>query len=161
MKRKLIALILAGLIGTGMYNRPQAAEREVIDVDWDLTYYAETEAEAEAPAEPQYDRALLARVCMGEAGTEAFIGQVAVVATILNRCDINGQTVAEVVYAPNQYYTGFNGAPSEQVLQAVDFAIEQRGLFPADMIYFRTKHYHSFGKPYTVIGNHYFSTKGE
>lgn len=154
MRKKLAELIIVAILGIAGTATP--AEREVIEVDWFTV--EETE---EVAAEPDYDRELLARVCMGEAGTEPFVGQVAVVATILNRCDNFGQTVSQVVYAPNQYYTGYRGTPSQEVMEAVEMAIANRDLFPRDMMYFRTKHYHSFGEPYTVIGNHYFSTKGD
>lgn len=159
MKKILLGIFVVGIMATVMHSEPKAAEREVIDVDWDLTYYEETEEEVEDV--PAYNVELLATVCMGEAGTEPLVGKIAVVTTILNRCDDNGQTVEQVVYAPNQYYTGYRGEISEEARQAVEIAINNRDLFPDDMLYFRTKHYHGFGKPYTVIGNHYFSTKGE
>jgi len=160
VKKIIIGMFIVGIIATALHSEPKAAEREVIDVDWDLTYY-EPEEEAEEAQTEKYNREVLARVCMSEAGTEAFIGKVAVVTTILNRCDNFGQTVEQVVYAPNQYSTANNGTPTEEVYRAVDVAISQRDLFPADMMYFRKYHYHGFGKPYTVIGSHYFSTKGE
>lgn len=157
MKRKIIECIVMSVIGLCL-TRPKDAEREVIEVEWDLTYYEEA---PEAPAEEQYNRDLLARVCMSEAGNEPLVGKIAVVTTILNRCDMFGQTVEQVVYAPNQYCTKNNGAPTEEVYLAVDMALANRDLYPADMLYFRTKHFHRFGQPYAVIGSHYFSTKGE
>ena len=157
MKKKILMLFIAAAVGLGLHKEPKAAEREVIEVDWDLTFYDEEEVKDE----PTYDKALLAKVCMGEAGTEPMVGKVAVIATILNRCDAYSKTVAEVVYAPNQYYTGYCGEISEEALQAVEIAIAQRDLFPSDMFYFRTNHYHNFGEPYVPIGSHYFSRQGD
>ena len=104
---------------------------------------------------------LLLRVCMSECGGkygEPLEGKIAVVETILNRCEIYGKSIDEVVYEPYQYSTSDNGEPDETVEQAVDIALREN-IYPDDMIYFRTCNYHSFGEPYQQIGNHYFSLK--
>ena len=158
MKRKAFEILLAAIMGavfTGTpAGQPVEPEREVIDLPWEF-----------APVEPeecltQYNVELIARVCMSEAGNEPFMGKVAVAMTVLNRCDNWNKTTEEIVYAPHQYWTGNNGTPTEECFSAVAFAIENRDIFPADMMYFRNKHYHTFGKPYTQIGAHYFSTAG-
>ena len=97
--------------------------------------------------------------CGGKYG-EPLDGKIAVVETILNRCDIYGKTIEEVVYEPYQYSTADNGEPDETVREAVDIALSSN-TYPDDMIYFRAGYYHSFGTPYRQIGNHYFSLKGE
>ena len=105
---------------------------------------------------------LLLRVCMSECGGkygEPLEGKIAVVETILNRCEIYGKTIEEVIYEPYQYSVANNGEPDETVEQAVDIALREN-IYPDDMIYFRTGNYHSFGEPYQQIGNHYFSLKG-
>ena len=104
---------------------------------------------------------LLLRVCMSECGGkhgEPLEGKIAVVETILNRCDIYGKSIEEVIYEPYQYSVANNGEPDETVEQAVDIALREN-IYPDDMIYFRTGNYHSFGEPYKQIGNHYFSLK--
>lgn len=106
---------------------------------------------------------LLLRVCMSECGGkygEPLDGKIAVVETILNRCEIYGKSIDEVVYEPYQYSLSDNGEPDETVEQAVDIALREN-IYPDDMIYFRTDYYHSFGTPYQRIGNHYFSLKGD
>ena len=106
---------------------------------------------------------LLLRVCMSECGGkygEPLEGKIAVVETILNRSDIFGMSIEEVVYEPNQYSVADNGEPDETVREAVDIALNSN-TYPDDMIYFRAGYYHSFGTPYKQIGNHYFSLKGE
>ena len=106
---------------------------------------------------------LLLRVCMSECGGkygEPLEGKIAVVETILNRSEIYGKTIEEVVYEPNQYSTSDNGEPDETVREAVDIALSSN-TYPDDMIYFRAGYYHNFGTPYMQIGNHYFSLKGE
>ena len=104
---------------------------------------------------------LLLRVCMSECGGkygEPLDGKIAVVETILNRSEIYGKTIEEIIYEPNQYSTADNGEPDETVEQAVDIALREN-IYPDDMIYFRSGNYHSFGTPYQKIGNHYFSLK--
>ena len=122
--------------------------------------------EIEKEAEPEEDeldnlwaddRLLIARVVMAEAGTEAFVGKVAVAATILNRAELREMTIEEVVFERNQYASPWVGTIDEEVFRAVDYAVENRDLFPKTMIYFRTKHFHSFGDPYVQVGNHFFS----
>ena len=106
---------------------------------------------------------LLLRVCMSECGGkygEPLEGKIAVVETILNRSEIYGKSIEEVVYEPNQYSTSDNGEPDETVREAVDIALSSN-TYPDDMIYFRAGYYHSFGTPYRQIGNHYFSLEGE
>ena len=106
---------------------------------------------------------LLLRVCMSECGGrygEPLDGKIAVVETILNRCEIYGKSIDEVVYEPYQYSLADNGEPDETVEQAVDIALREN-IYPDDMIYFRTDYYHVFGTPYQQIGNHYFSLKGD
>ena len=157
MKRKAIELLVASIMGifctvTPM-GQPVEPEREIIDLPWD---FAPVEPEEELT---QYNIELLARVCMSEAGHEPFIGKVAAVTTVLNRCDNWNKTTEQVVYAANAYSTQNNGTPNEECYSAVAFAIENRDIFPADMMYFRNGHYHNFAFPYVIIGNHYFSTE--
>ena len=104
---------------------------------------------------------LLLRVCMSECGGkygEPLDGKIAVVETILNRSEIYGKSIEEVICEPYQYSLADNGEPDETVEQAVDIALREN-IYPDDMIYFRTGNYHSFGEPYQQIGNHYFSLK--
>lgn len=105
---------------------------------------------------------LLLRVCMSECGGkygEALEGKIAVVETILNRVDLGYGTIKEVVFAKGQYSMADNGEPDYTVVEAVEMALSGN-MYPDDMIYFRTKHYHTFGTPYMKIGNHFFSLEG-
>jgi spore germination cell wall hydrolase CwlJ-like protein len=120
-----------------------------------------TECEPQGRCVTDEEYALLLRVCMSEAGGkygEPLEGKVAVVETILNRCDMYGMTITEVIYERNQYSTANNGQPDETVQQAVDIALSG-DMYPDNMIYFRTGKYHSFATPYKKIGSHYFSLK--
>lgn len=105
------------------------------------------------------DRLLMAQIVMAEAGTEPFVGKVAVAATILNRAELRGMTIPEVCYEENQYAKPWVGTLEQDVFDAVDFAVENRDLFPRNMFFFRTHHFHrmAFAEDYMVLGNHYYS----
>lgn len=99
---------------------------------------------------------LLVRVCMSEAGNQPLVGKIAVVETVLNRVEMGRGTIEEVITAKRQYSTADNGEPNDECYEAVDKALAG-DMFPDTMIYFRTKHYHTWGIPYEKIGDHYFS----
>ena len=118
------------------------------------------ELPTERPSKIIYsDDELIAMVVHAEAGGEKLIGRVAVAAVVLNRCDYYGLTVESVVYAKNQF--AISDSYTDEDLRAVEIAQKNRDLFDSRMLYFRNKHYHTFGEPYVVIGNHYFSLRGE
>lgn len=116
----------------------------------------------EAMEEPvditQTDEYLIASVVMAESKGEEMIGKVAVASAILNRCDFFGLEVKTIINAKDQFAKG--ETPNEDCFRAVEIAIENRDIFPKDMLFFRNEYYHDFGKPYMQIGNHFFSTRG-
>ena len=118
------------------------------------------ELPTERPSKIIYsDDELIAMVIHIEAEAEEMIGKVAVAEVILNRCDAWGMTVESVIYQKDQF--AIADTYTEEDMRAVEIAHKVRDLFPADMLYFRNKYYHTFGKPYLQIGGHYFSTEGE
>ena len=141
------AVVMAFMLGVSAIRVPMPVEAEVstpIDQLVEIN---------------QENRDLIARVVMSEAGGEPMIGKVAVVATIFNRARIYDQTVAEVIYAPNQYSTADNGKPTEECYEAIDIYCKVPELYPDDMIYFQLDYYTKNGEDYLPIGSHYFSTK--
>lgn len=124
--------------------------------------------EIEKEAEPEEDeldnlwaddRLLIARVVMAEAGNQPFVGKVAVAATILNRSELRKMAIDEVVYEQNQYASPWVGTLDQEVFDAVDFAVENRDLFPRNMFFFKRYNFHrmGFAEDYVQIGAHYFS----
>lgn len=103
------------------------------------------------------DDDIIAAVVMSEAGNQEMVGKVAVAAVILNRADYFDITVEQVVSAKNQFSYPYYGKIDESAYKAVEIARKNRDLFDSNMLYFRTKHYHEFGEPYIVVGDHYFS----
>ena len=103
-----------------------------------------------------------------ESGNQDYQTQVMVCLTILNRfVDESGNfadTISGVIYQQDAYeVTTWNDFESrgwtEQVEEAVKYALEVNE-HPADMFYFRTLHYHTFGQPYMQSDDLWFSTEG-
>lgn len=103
-----------------------------------------------------------------ESGNQDYQTQVMVCLTILNRLvDDSGNfadTISGVIYQQDAYeVTTWNDFESrgwtEQVEEAVKYALEVNE-HPADMFYFRTLHYHTFGQPYMQSDDLWFSTEG-
>ena len=111
---------------------------------------------------PLTDESILAHLCMAEAGNQPLVGKIAVVVTVLNRADAWGMSVYEVATQKNQYAYPYYGIVDEECYKAVEIAYEAFAaeVFPRDMFYFRTSHYHKYGEPYAIIGDHYFSCEG-
>lgn len=103
------------------------------------------------------DIKIIATIVQAEAGNQEMVGKVAVAMTVLNRSSLWKKSIYEVATQKNQYCYPYYGKVSDDCYKAVDIAIKNRSLFPNNMVYFRTKHYHTFGEPYMQIGDHYFS----
>ena len=105
------------------------------------------------------DSELIAMVVHAEAGNQPMIGRVAVASVVLNRCDYWGLTVESVVYAKNQFVIA--NSYTESDMRAVEIAMNNRDLFPDNLLYFRAGDYHLFGEPWEHIGDHYFTLAKE
>ena len=103
------------------------------------------------------DDDIIAAVVMSEAGNQDLLGKTAVAATILNRADYFNITIEQVVNAENAYGYPYYGVITAECYRAVEIARDNRDLFPATMMYFRTGDYHNFGEHYNKIGDHFFS----
>lgn len=167
-----IVLIIIGLMlaVTGLHNLKQYCEStvELPELVAEPIVVEETEeiieetVVVEEQAEPQIqDRDILAMVVMAEAGGEKFIGKVAVAAVVLNRASMWDMTIGEVATQENQFVYPYYGTVSVACYEAVDFAMQNRDMFPSNMVYFRSFKYHEdLGEPYIQIGGHFFSTEG-
>ena len=56
----------------------------------------------------------LKEIAMSEAGNQGIVGKALVMLTVLNRCEKSGQSIHDVIYAPNQYYTAGMREPDEE-----------------------------------------------
>ena len=106
---------------------------------------------------------LMARVVMSESSVEPFEVKQGVAQTILNRLysDKYPDTVDEVI--EESYSIADNGDPTDDCYEAVKIAIDNPYIFPTDMYWFRSKHYHRFGYAYMHMPgtNTWFSTESD
>lgn len=120
----------------------------------------EAEAEPVPEKEPVVhltDDDIIAAIVMSESGNQDMLGKVAVATTVLNRAEYFGLTIEQVANAKNAYSYPYYGVITADCYRAVEIARENRDLFPATMMWFKTKDYHTFAEPYEKIGDHYFS----
>lgn len=111
------------------------------------------------------DVELLALLTMAEAEGECEYGQRLVIDSVLNRMDSEHfpNTVHDVVYQKNQY-SSITGERAdhcwvkEELCELVRSELKERTDY--DVVFFRTKHYHTFGIPLFQVGAHYFSKYG-
>lgn len=121
-------------------------------------------------SEPEYSLTqeeieLIARLVMAEAEGESEYGQRLVIDVILNRIDHPAKympdTVAEVIYQPNQFSPMWNGRfdrcyVKPELVELVKEELVNRTNY--DVIFFRTNHYSQYGTPMFQEGAHYFSS---
>ena len=108
------------------------------------------------PTLTEKDWELVESISIAEAGNQSVEGVASVQLVVLNRMALTGKSAREVIYAPGQFYTrGMNGTNE---LSADARALIESGWDESQgAIYFRNRHYHSFGTPLYQIGDHYFS----
>lgn len=99
---------------------------------------------------------LLERIAMAEARGEGSVGMALVMRVVLNRSLKTGQSIHDVIYAPNQFYTAGMTAGNDECHEALAMVMdgwdESNGA-----IYFCAGGYSAYGEPLMQVGNHYFS----
>lgn len=133
------------------------------------TMETETEEETvEMPYISDEELDLLAKCVMAEAGNQEELGKRLVIDVILNRVDcelfVDQNTISDVIFARGQFQVVSNGTiykytPTDDIYDLIREELVNRT--NQDIVYFRTGKYHSVGKPYDKVGDHYFSTLKE
>lgn len=102
------------------------------------------------------DIVLIGKLIQHEAAYESELGQRLVIDTVLNRVESEKfpNTVEEVLSQPGQYCNP-SEYPPKRVYRLV--AEEMRWRTNPDVLWYRTKRYHSYGNPIIKEGAHYFS----
>lgn len=119
--------------------------------------------EADEVTMSQEDIELIALVTMAEAEGECEEGKRLVIDTVLNRVDHERfpNTVADVIYQPNQFTSMHNGRVDrcyvdEYICQLVREELNSRT--NTEVIFFHAGKYSNYGSPLFSVGNHYFSS---
>lgn len=144
------------------------AEETIVESETE-TMETETEEETvEMPYISDEELDLLARCVMAEAGNQEELGKRLVIDVILNRVDcelfVDQNTISDVIFARGQFQVVSNGTiykytPTDDIYDLIREELMDRT--NQDVVYFRTGKYHSVGKPYDKVGDHYFSTLKE
>lgn len=105
---------------------------------------------------------LLSRLVYLEGGTESFECQKAIASTVINRMLDSGDTLAEVIYAENQYAVADmldNATASKSAEDAVSEVLRKGVTVPGYVTFFRADYYHEWGDqvPFCCIDHTYFS----
>lgn len=102
------------------------------------------------------EQELLEQIAMAEARSEGSVGMALVMRVVLNRSLKTGQSIRQVIYAPNQFYTAGMCAGNDECHEALAMVMdgwdESNGA-----IYFCAGGYSKYGEPLMQVGNHYFS----
>lgn len=154
MKGKILSIAIGLLIGFPLTvyaidNRP--AQYEMTEDDLEEELYADS-------------LEWLALCVEAEAGNQSLEGKRLVVDVILNRVDHEDfpDNITDVIFQKNQFSVVSDGSiyeiePSEETFEAVRMELENR--LSDKVLFFRTGHYHTCGKPWNKVGDHYFSTE--
>lgn len=107
-----------------------------------------------------YERALLERVAMNEAGNQGVQGMRYVVACVLNRVECQDpffpDTIEEVIFQPSQFASWEPKYISDECRQAVELELQERS--NSEIIFFCSTGYNYYGTPSFRFGDHWFST---
>lgn len=110
------------------------------------------------------DEEILARLIQSEAGSESYLGKLAVGSVVANRARINGISIHDVIYADNQFdginTNSFNVTPSEDSKKAAREVLNGKNVVP-EAYYFANLNYSSpsfaeESKAVIRIGDHWF-----
>lgn len=133
------------------------SEAETLEPTYEVYEYT-----AEDLAEEEYWDSLeyLAQCVEAEAGNQGYLGKVYVADCILNLYDAGDyNNFYELINKKGMFSVVSNGSidciPSEETYEIVASELENRT--NSEIMYFRTKKFHSFGTPCFKYKDHYFS----
>lgn len=106
------------------------------------------------------DRRNIAALTYLEAGSCSFECQCAIVSVIINRMNRYNKTASQVIWESGVFSPASRvrtTVPSQSCLRAVDTVIENGCTLPGNVLAFRNRTYHTFGRPYCQIDGVYFT----
>ena len=148
-KKLLTSTLMAAVLFTCHQMDAKACETEIVPfVASENSEYTE-------------DEQLLARLVIAEAENQTLYGKQLVASSVLNRLDAGyGDSIREIIYAKNQFECVSNGRYMRVIVDdaALELArAEIKERTDNKVMHFRTLHYHTFGTPYLLEDDHYFS----
>ena len=105
----------------------------------------------------QEDQAILEGIARAEAGNQGVEGMLLVMNVVMNRCDRSGQSISEVVYAPNQFYTAGMCEGNDESFKALMLLMQEVD-YSQGALYFCSTGWNQYGNEHLFkFGDHYFS----
>ena len=105
----------------------------------------------------QEDQAILEGIALAEAGNQGVEGMLLVMNVVMNRCNRSGQSISEVVYAPNQFYTAGMCEGNDESFKALMLLMQDVD-YSQGAIYFCSTGWNQYGNEHLFkFGDHYFS----
>lgn len=133
------------------------------ELDESIIWYSEyrcvkTEEVTKYVNEQEVDVDFLAKLLFAEAGISNWTGQVYVCSVILNLCDYNKISLWDAGHNASMFEVApyvDKMEPPKEIYEVIDYVLNGGRI--AEVCYFRTRHYHSFGTPICQIENLFFS----
>lgn len=103
---------------------------------------------------------MLSALIFLEAGSESFECQKAVGSVVINRMNVDNQSMYDVIYAPNQFSPASqipDTIPTQSCIDAAEYVLRHGSTIPTYVTYFRANYYFDWAIPYANIDNTYFS----
>ena len=130
-----------------------------IEINWHSDIHVEETGieTTEVNGEP-VDIEFLAKLLYAEAGTMDWWGRVYTCSAILNLCDTEQRDLWAAGHNKNCFAVAphvDSVEPTEDIYEVIDYVLGGGRI--ADIRYFRTGYYHTFGTPVCQVGAHYFS----
>lgn len=147
------------------------SETTVVGIPLPSETVPETEMQPAYLSLTEEERLIFATLIRLESGGCSYETKMAVASVVVNRMNMWNKTLRQVVFAKNQFSpaylinreTGesyYNPSPDgsfKDCWKVVDDICANGPSIPSYILYFRTKHYHSWSTPYAKIGSMYFS----
>ena len=103
------------------------------------------------------DQAILEGIARAEANNQGVEGMLLVMNVVMNRCERNGQSISEVVYAPNQFYTQGMCEGNDESFKALMLLMQDVD-YSQGALYFCSTGWNQYGNEHLFkFGDHYFS----
>lgn len=108
----------------------------------------------------EWEIRLMAKLVYLEAGSQSYRCQKAIASVIINRSNKYGRSIYNTIYEPGVFGPAYKVSrtnPSNSCLRAVREVVRNGCTLPRNVVIFRNRHYHMFGRRYCSIDGVYFS----
>ena len=131
--------------------------------DFDIIWYSDyrvysTQTSTTTICGEEIDKDFLAKMVFAEAGGENWMGKLYTCSAILNHCEKSNMTLWDCGHNASHFAVApyvDRLTPTQECYEVVNYVLNGGRI--AEICYFRTGYYHSFGTPICKVDNHYFS----